>query len=264
MLYEHIWHNKGIWRRRGMNIKRSIEKFASMTGFVFIPDWRASTLDGERHLKRLLSYLDVDCVFDVGANTGGFARMLRDRCNYRGLIISFEPNPPVFEQLSLAARSDALWHVESLALGAQTGSARFHAYSFSELGSLRSLKSSPYAPKKSDEKSVEVPVERLDIYLKHARERWGFQRPFLKMDTQGFDLEVAKGAGASLGEFVGLQSEVAFQTIYENAPDYRMAIDTYESAGFQLSRLVPIHEIHFPALVEMDAIMVRSDLIKTK
>jgi hypothetical protein len=78
----------------------------------------------------------------------------------------------------------------------------------------------------------------------------------LKLDTQGFDLEVAMGVGDVLRDFVGLQSEISFQPIYQDAPDYRSALDFYEGLGFVLSRLVPIHEVHFPELVEMDAILV--------
>ncbi|HTW70564.1 MAG TPA: hypothetical protein VME47_11800, partial [Acetobacteraceae bacterium] len=45
---------------------------------------------------------------------------------------------------------------------------------------------------------------------------------------------------------------------------YRSALTTYQDLGFTISGLVPIHEIHFPELVEMDVIMVRSDLIKRR
>ncbi len=244
-----------------MQVKRIIENLAAWAGFSLVPNWRVAGLDGERHLRQLLAFLDVDCVFDVGANDGGFARMLRGPCVYRGRIISFEPNPTVFLELARAAADDPLWDVEQLALGARAGPATFQAYDISTLASLRSLKDTPHAPARIGVREVAVEVERTDRYLRLARERLGFRRPFRKMDTQGFDLEVARGAGEMLRDFVGLQSEVAFQTLYEDAPDYRSAIDFYEAAGFRLSRLVPIHELHFPTLVEMDAIMVRDDLI---
>ena len=37
----------------------------------------------------------------------------------------------------------------------------------------------------------------------------GFKRPFLKMDTQGFDLEVLEGALPRIDRFLGLKSEVS-------------------------------------------------------
>jgi hypothetical protein len=77
----------------------------------------------------------------------------------------------------------------------------------------------------------------------------------LKLDTQGSDVEIAKSAGTSLTEFVGLQSEIAFQTIYEGTPDYLSALGFYQSAGVFISRIVPINQANFPEVVEMDVIM---------
>jgi hypothetical protein len=110
---------------------------------------------------------------------------------------------------------------------------------------------------------IEVEIKTLESYFIEAKKKYGFKNPFLKSDTQGFDLEVAKGAREMLSQFVGLQSEISFQTIYDGAPDYLSALNFYQSSGFTISRLVPIHEIHFPELVEMDVIMIRSDFNKS-
>jgi FkbM family methyltransferase len=245
-----------------MMLLKLIQAIGRKFGVVIVPDWRAVRLVEERHLSRLLQYLRVDCVFDVGANIGQYGHMLRDYVGYGGRIVSFEPNPAVLGQLEKAASRDPQWYVERIGLGSGAGTAEFHAYDLSELGSFRSFGPSEHAPKNKASKTITVPIQTLESYMREAKRRWGFKRPFLKLDTQGFDLEVVKGAGKALGEFVGLQSEIAFQTIYDGAPDYLSALDFYQSAGFVISRLVPIHEIHFPQLVEMDVIMVRSDLAK--
>jgi FkbM family methyltransferase len=242
-------------------IKRLIESIGNKFGVVVVPDWRATRLDEERHLSKLLRYLNVDCVFDVGANVGQYGRMLRDYVGYRRTIISFEPNPIAFNKLKIASAGDQQWHCEQLALGNTTGFADFHAYDQSDLGSFRDFKKSIHAPKKMNSKTVSVRVEKIENYINLAKEKYKFKRPFLKIDTQGFDLEVAKGSGNAIKDFVGLQSEIAFQNIYDNSPDYISSIKLYESFGFTISRLIPIHEAHFPDLVEMDVIMIRSDLI---
>jgi hypothetical protein len=46
----------------------------------------------EEHLRRFLRHFEVDCVFDVGANSGQYATMVRERAGYLGPIVSFEPN----------------------------------------------------------------------------------------------------------------------------------------------------------------------------
>src|SRR5258708_7328948 len=63
----------------------------------------------EMHLQKLLLHLDVDCVFDVGANTGQYAAMLRREVGFQGLIISFEPIPKVARALRAVAKGDPLW-----------------------------------------------------------------------------------------------------------------------------------------------------------
>jgi FkbM family methyltransferase len=245
-------------------IRRLVESLAKKMGVVVVPDWRAVRLVEERHLARLLRDFDVDCVFDVGANVGQYGHMLREYVGYRGRIISFEPNPKALPHLQKAAAGDSKWHIEGVALGSTAGTAEFHAYDRSELGSFHRFGASEHAPSNMASSTISVPVQTLESYMPEARRRWQFRRPYLKLDTQGFDLEVAKGAGGVLSEFVGLQSEIAFKTIYDGGPNYRTSLDFYQSAGFTISHLVPIHEIHFPQLVEMDVIMVRSDLAQPR
>jgi len=65
---------------------------------------------------------------------------------------------------------------------------------------------------------------------------------YLKMDTQGFDLEVFAGATSVLGSIVALQSEVAFRRIYVGVADFHQASEVFASAGFCPSIL---HTISF-------------------
>lgn len=243
-----------------MNIGNLIERTARRFGVAVVPEWRVASLAAERHLARLLQEFEVDCVFDVGANVGQYGRMLRSVIGYRGRILSFEPNPAALPRLRAAAAGDPEWTVEAFALGPEPGTARFNAYDLSELSSFRQFGGLNGTTRRAAQ-AIEVPVQTLHAYFREAEARFRFSRPFLKLDTQGYDLEVARGAGDALGAFVGLQSEVAFRTIYEGAPDYRAAIDFYQRAGFVVSQLFPVNDIHFPQLVEMDVVMVRADLL---
>ena len=49
--------------------------------------------------------------------------------------------------------------------------------------------------------------------------------------------------------------------IYESSVDYREALTFYEKCGFSLSALVPNNAGFFPRLIEVDCIMMRTDLI---
>src|SRR5262249_27256720 len=109
--------------------------------------------------------------------------------------------------------------------------------------------------------TIVVTTKRLADVFPQLQKQFGFQRPFLKLDTQGFDPAVLRGAEGVLSNFVGFQSELAIRRIYEDAVDYREVLTFYESLGFDLSALVPNNAGHFPALVEIDCIMVRRDLM---
>jgi hypothetical protein len=92
------------------------------------------------------------------------------------------------------------------------------------------------------------------------RAEYGFERPFLKMDTQGFDVKIVKASAHVMREFVGLQSELAIAKLYTDSVDFREAITEYERCGFSLSAFVPNNAGHFPYLLETDCVMIRSDL----
>lgn len=240
-------------------LRTLVEYVGRRAGLVIVPDWRVVRLDEERHLARLLKYLEVDCVFDVGANVGQHGHMLRKYVGYEGRIISFEPGPKAFAKLQDLAQRDGNWHAEMVALGSTPGIAEFTVYEKSEISSFWQFSQSKHAPRNMARETVKVQVRTLEDCFREAKARWNFKRAYLKLDTQGSDLDIVKSAGPVIREFVGLQSEIAFRNIYEKAPDFVTALSHYQSLGFSLSRLVPIHELHFPDLVEMDVIMVRSD-----
>jgi hypothetical protein len=61
----------------------------------------------------------------------------------------------------------------------------------------------------------------------------------LKVDTQGFDLEVLRGAGPRLAGFAAVQAEAHLVTNYVGAPTFRELLDFMDEAGFVLSAVHP-------------------------
>jgi FkbM family methyltransferase len=225
---------------------------------------RLHLLPEQMHLQRLLTHFEVDCVFDVGANTGQYATMLRRKAGFKGRIISFEPIPEAAEEMRRRAKSDPLWTVEQLALADTSESRLFHIMAGSEFSSLSAPKNDEvgrFAALNRPVRSIMVQAETLGSAFPRLQARYGFKRPFLKMDTQGFDLAVLLGAGDVLSNFVGFQSELSIRRIYQEAADFRDALTFYQSLGFDLSAFVPNNGGHFPALIEIDCIMVRRDLM---
>lgn len=215
------------------------------------------------HLRRLLPLLDVDCVFDVGANTGQYATMLRTKANYTGRIISFEPIPEAAEAVRQVAANDPLWTVEELALSSADGTAVFNVMANSEFSSLsapRHDETDRFAHANKVTRSVEVRTETLSTAHARLREKYGFNRPYLKLDTQGFDAHIVRASPQAAAEFVGLQSELAVRKLYDDSVDFRDALTLYENCGFTLSAFVPNNGAQFPTMLETDCIMHRRDL----
>jgi FkbM family methyltransferase len=215
------------------------------------------------HLNRLLNHYKVDCVFDVGANNGQYAQMLRRDVGYTGLILSFEPNPVAAEFAKKLSQGDSKWHVEQIALSTSDGVQSFNVMADSQFSSLSSPRHDETDLFKSWNKvssTIEVKTETLTTAYERLHALHGFSRPFLKMDTQGYDVSIVSNAGPALNKFIGLQSELAVKKLYDNSVDFKSALEVYEKLGFEMSAFVPNNGGHFPHLVEIDCIMIRKSM----
>jgi FkbM family methyltransferase len=218
----------------------------------------------QKHLATAFAMYDVDCVFDVGANYGQYATMLRRDVGYKGRIISFEPIPSAVDAIRSRARHDPLWQIEPIALSEQDGQQMFHIMDDSEMSSLANRRQDEVSLARAPAATghdVIVRTETLATAFTRLQRQHGFARPYLKLDTQGYDVRIVQASADTMPNFIGLQSELAVRKIYDTSVDYREAIATYERLGFTLSALVPNNQGHFPLLVEIDCIMIRSDLI---
>ena len=153
-------------------------------------------------------------VLDVGANKGQTIDLIH-RAFARPSIFSFEPNPELFS--ALVAKYEARGVVvECFALGNREGSIGFHIAENSELSSVLALHRTDESPfSKTNERRVIVPITTLDTWVKNRGLR---HVDLLKVDAQGFDLEVLRGASTLLGHrgVKTLLVEVNFISLYED------------------------------------------------
>lgn len=217
---------------------------------------------GRIHLRRFFSHFGIDCVFDVGANQGQYASMLREKVGFAGDIISFEPIPELADELKARAAADGRWHVEQLALDREAGPATFHVMQESVFSSLRRPSADQLGIFDDGNRIARsIAVERSTVAAELARFQLqlGFRRPFLKLDTQGNDTAIVQGAGDTLGCFVGVQTELAIRHLYEDSVGFAEALADLQARGFELSAFVPNDVGHFPMLVEVDCVLYRRD-----
>jgi FkbM family methyltransferase len=203
-------------------------------------------------LKRLLEALDVNCVLDVGANTGQFAEEVRG-IGFRGRIVSFEPLQREFTQLCSRFRHDERWRGLPFALGAAASHTTINVVpGLTVLSSLLELR---HALPGTHTQPVEV--KRLDEMFASAVDGIRHPRVLLKMDTQGYDLNVFEGARACLDRIVALQSEVSVVPLYRGMPHYLEALRTYEQAGFTLYHLAIVTRTEEDGIRELNCLMTK-------
>src|SRR5262249_18010763 len=153
--------------------------------------------------------------------------------------------------------------VEQLALAASDGEQAFRIMKESQFSSLSKPRRAAIISEAENIRDViTVRTETLVTAYHRLKQIHGFRRPFLKLDTQGYDVTIISRALPAMKEFIGLQSELAVSRLYQTSVDFRDALTLYEDCGFALSAFVPNNAGHFPRLVEIDCIMVRRDLLK--
>jgi FkbM family methyltransferase len=193
------------------------------------------------HLVWLLNQMRINHVIDVGANVGQFALSLR-RAGYSGRISSFEPVGETFEQLRKTASRDPEWDAHQVALGGEEAELDINV---TESTTFASFLSPTQFSRDTFKRDVDVArTERVSVKrLDQLCEQLGIthtSRLFLKMDTQGFDLEVFHGAENLYSKIFGLQSEISVIPVYENMPDYLTVLATYRAKGFEPTGLFPV------------------------
>lgn len=207
------------------------------------------------HLHSFLASRDVDLVIDVGANSGGYGRYLR-RWGYRGDILSLEPTTAAFDQLGATIGNDPRWTALRVAAGSVKGRAEINVSLNSEFSSFRTPTAlgRAYDPLIETASVEDVEVNTLDSLIPAPP-----GRPFLKVDTQGFEREVLGGARGLLQACVGVQLELPVEHLYEGVWSISEALAFMKDAGFLVAQMTPTNPCHpdLASAVEFDAVFRR-------
>ena len=173
-------------------------------------------------------------VADVGANVGQWSRSLLATAADVGLghelsLHAFEPNPAAFARLLEVAGGSAT--VSEVALSDRTGGATLHVF-----GPAAGINSLHAVPGMAHDQAT-VPTTTLDAYAAEHRIR---DFALVKVDTEGHDLSVLRGARALLaGHRVSVvQFEYNHRWIYART----FLWDAFEflgGLGYQIGKLTP-------------------------
>lgn len=209
-------------------------------------------------LRSIIESMNIDLVIDAGANEGQFGKSIRKF--YSGELHSFEPVSSVYALLSKSASSDPKWHTHQFALGSDESEQDINVANFSVFSSL--LEMNKYSGKRFGNQPVSarkerISIRRLDNVIDNISSENENRRIFLKMDTQGFDLEVFKGLGNKLQDVYAIQSELSVIPIYNGMPHWTESILAYEKSGFRVAGMFPVTRDSW-SIIEYDCLLVRA------
>lgn len=208
-------------------------------------------------LKELQQYFEaheIGYVVDIGANIGQFGVDLR-RSGYKGVIISYEPDPENFLLLKRRVDSDPNWIACDFALGAKEGRASLKisandglSSSFLEMSSLH-LASFPESKVVSER---EVRISTLDSEI--CRHNIDLKRTVIKMDVQGYESYVLEGGKETFKKVQASYFESSLVILYEGERLFSKLISEFGDYG-----LIPV--LIFPGITNSQGEMLQVDTL---
>jgi FkbM family methyltransferase len=194
---------------------------------------------GKDPLSDIANFLhnDSPIVFDVGANVGQSIHSFRSQFP-RCIIHSFEPSRTTFEILAQQASKLMDVHLWNFALGSVSAQMRFSENSHSEMSSFLPLSEFGWG---KVTKEIVVEVKTIDQFCSDEHIDY---IDILKSDTQGYDLEVFKGAeGTIRAKQIGLiYFEIIFSDMYEDLPSFSQIYEYLTTRDFLL---VSFYQFHY-------------------
>lgn len=239
-----------------MDIKRGFRRILWKMGYDISRFDPVSNILARK--KKLIETYAINVVLDVGASTGIFAQQMRKDIGFSGKIISFEPLSSAFELLRINARKDPAWKVINCALGDAAERQYINIAGNSDSSSILDMLPSHVnsAPESKYIGRELVEIKTLDSMINDICSPQ--DNVYLKIDTQGFESRVIKGANNSLPRIHTIQLEMSLSPLYK---DESLLIDLHSlliNKGYSLIDIEPaFRDKNSGRLLQIDGIYHR-------
>ncbi len=220
-------------------MRKTINKLLNLTGYQVKKS--KYLYDPNKNLVQSINYFRINSVVDVGANKGQFALNLIEN-KFNGSIISFEPLKEEHEILKKICKKVKIkWEIaERCALGNKKKVQKLNITGNRESSSLLKIKSR-HIKLRPDSKIVgsdNIKVKKIDDFFKNFSK---FKKNILlKIDTQGTELDILKGAKKFLPKVKCIFLEVSLVKLYEKQTLWFEVINYLEKRNFKVWSIDPM------------------------
>jgi len=233
-------------QRRGQ-----IKSFLGLPKTVLHADWHILSTIGPPE--------EPHVVFDIGAHHGWFFHCWLDWCP-NAEVHAFEPFPPSYQAILRQYGVDPRVSLRQTGVGATVGEQTFYVLNES------TVSNSFLVPNREVWESVRyntglvtettVPVTTIDAYVdqQHVEQIY-----LVKIDVQGYEMHVLRGAEQSLPKIEHIFVEAGIQRLYEGAPRFSDAFEFLTARGFHLMAMRAWHRGNH-VLMETDMLFRRNGL----
>lgn len=246
-----------------MFAKYFLEKLRNLCEILLLPKgWRLKARHRNFHwqdyrlcLRLKASGVAPRSIFDVGANEGQFA--IGALAAFPGArVISYEPGGLAFARLERALAGYPDIEFVNKAVGSAEGEATLRVTNADQSSSLLELGRGHLEayPEIKETRQETVPVTTLESEFR----RIAPDKPvLLKIDTQGFEMQVLRGAGQALGEIRWIVFETTTEPMYRDEVLFGEIAAWLAERGFAFRAPVALHMSPAGRTCQFDALFER-------
>jgi FkbM family methyltransferase len=210
-------------------------------------------------LLKCLNHFNIEFVIDVGANIGQYGNSIR-QAGYKNHIISFEPISSVYKVLKSNIDSDKRWEAHNFGIGKGNEETIINvSKNLASSSILNVTEASTNAEPLSGFESKEIiQIISLDEFFENKGIK---DNIYLKIDVQGYELEVLKGCQKMISQISVIQIEMSFIELYNDGPLFKDILEKMEYFGFEIYSIIP--DFRDPVtgrLLQADGIFVNKKL----
>jgi FkbM family methyltransferase len=236
-----------------MQALQVLEQPGALTGML---SWKVFSLSSFKINAALAKHqATFNTIFDIGANEGQFTLAAAHRFPM-AQIYAFEPVPDTFQALVDNVRGHGQVHLNNCAIGNTKGRIKFYRNNYTQVSSALPIHNENNHPNydQSDTRQIEVDIHPLDEVTANLKLR---SPALLKIDAQGYEKEILRGAQTFLRGVDYILFEASFVHLYDQQPLFDEMHAYVKELGYVLVAPLDVHAGKDLALIEMDVLYRR-------